>query len=249
MIDVQDISVLDKVRENIPAKVITVDYSTRYLTAYASGDIKKVEIVKPQTQSISPVVNYIIDNLKNGTAAQQSKCLEKISKILSSAAAVQFLDEGITNALFYVVNQDTSKLKAPTRRQKKYRQQIQQGKKLSAKKVNEAYKLSEREIADRNKIYALADIAKIQNLLYDELLKRSDIKTSFKDMPAVPRLLEIYEKNPDGNLKAAAIGALYLMYRPEFKSDLKPIFEKAAQSQSPQVKQYAETALNDIEKK
>lgn len=252
MIDVQDISVLDLVNSNYETiQVVDNNYDIKnsYIAYYEVKNPKKPTIIDPQTTEISSVVNLCVNKLKNGSPEEQQKYLSLLMKGLENPKiAPQFLDTKILDSLFYIINKDTSSLKKTTKKQKKLRKKLENGEKLSKKDIERAYSLSEQEIADRNKIYAFVVIAKNQNVLYTELRKRSNLKPNFSDMPASARLLELLN-NPDDDIRASAIGALYMMYRPEFKKDLIPVFENASKSQSPAVRDFAVKSLSEINNK
>ena len=229
------------VQEQIVSKNVQND---TFLVAVQT--VKKPEIVRPETTQISPLMNYVIQELKTGTPEKQMENIYLINKGLNSKAAVQFLDENITNALFDLVNQDTSKLKKATSTQIKIRQKIEKGEQVSPEQAKKALTLSEQETAERNKVYALATIAKIQNILYKELTKRTDLKPSFYDMPAAAKIVDEYKNNPDKNIKKASLEALYIIYKPEFKKDLMPIFEQAATSQNQEISLFAQDILKVV---
>ena len=62
------------------------------------------------------------------------------------------------------------------------------------------------------------------------------------------KLVAEYQNNPDKNIKKASLEALYIMYKPEFKKDLMPIFEQATTSQTPEISLLAKDILNVINK-
>lgn len=255
MIDAQDVSVLNKINISTTSIQSLIDFPKNkeeqfFIASYQVKNPKKPIIAEPQTKTISPIVVYCIKNLKNGTPFEQKRCLSMIAKgIENPKVAPQFLDKEISDGLFFIVNQDTSSFKAPTFKQKRLRNKIKNGKKYTKEQYDEAIKPSERELAESNKLFALALIAKIQNVLYEELVKRSKLKPSFYEMPASDKLIDISKNHPNNDIKAAAIGALFLMYRPEFDKEIKNVFEKASMSDIPQVKSFAEKSLNEINNK
>ena len=250
MIDVQDLSVYDLISQNIPAQEQVVSKKVQNDTfLVAVQNVKKPTVVAPDTTKISPVVNYMIQELRTGTPQKQTENIYLINKALNSNAAVQFLDENITNALFDVVNKDTSKLKKPTSKQIKLRKKIEKGENISSEQVKTALTLSDSETAERNKVYALATIAKIQNLLYKEITKRTGLKPKFYDMPAAAKLVEEYKNNADKNIQKASLEAIYIMYKPEFRNDILPIFEQAVTSQNQEISLLAQDVLHVIKTK
>ncbi|MBQ2645714.1 hypothetical protein IJG14_09110 [bacterium] len=253
MIDVQNVDIIadiadyKTVQQNIVKK--NLEDIGIYKISYEIKKLKKPEIIAPETTTISPVIKYCVEQLK-ASPKEQNTCLNLMLKgIENDKTAPQFLDFGILDGLFYIVNEDISKFQSPTFIQKRLRKQLSLGKKLSQKDIDKAYKLSDKEIAQRNKVLAIALIAKLQNVLYKELSLRSGLKPSFYDMPAVPQLIDTSKNNPDDDVKALAIGALYSMYRPEFKKDLVDIMQNASKSNINQIKIFAQKALEEISKK
>ena len=239
MIQMQDVTVFD-----IPVDVQASEQRIMFLNtkpaynynlAYNVKNPKKPQIVQPQTETISPLVSYLIQKLQTGTIEEQERCLFIIGKNLELKGSEQFLDESLTNALFSFANKDISKYKQATEKQKHLRKKLQEGKELSKKNYQIAYSLSEQEIAQKNQITAIFLIAKIQNVLYKEIKQRSDLQPKFYDLPAVPRLINEIQNNKNENIKIAAIEAFGIMYKYEFFDDITALLEnieKTATSQA-----------------
>ena len=65
-------------------------------------------------------------------------------------------------------------------------------------------------------------------------------------MPAAAKIVDEYKNNPDKNIKKASLEALYIIYKPEFKKDLMPIFEQAATSQNQEISLFAQDILKVV---
>ena len=189
--------------------------------------IKEPTIVSPKTDYIIPVVKSLTESLKTGTPEVVSTSINYINEDLQTSSNVQYLDASLTDALFEVVNRDISNLKKTTREQVKLRKKMQSGKKMKASQIKLATNLSEKEIAECNKVSALYTIASIQNILYSELVKRTDLKPKLDDMPAYSRLKEILLNTTDVNLKNVSAVAIATMDRPDFHEDIKSLLTKA----------------------
>lgn len=208
---------------------------------------KKPTIVQPRTTSISPAVTYLAEKLKRGTPKEQKTALVYILQGLNKKkGASQFLDASLTDALFFVIDQDTSNMSGPTRQQLRYRKQLNENKRISKEKVDIAATLSDREIAERNKAYSLYLVARIQDLLCDEMQKRTGLQPKVTDLPIVQRLIKESQTNKNENIRGAAFGALALLNRPEFEQDLAVIFCKASNTDNKVIKDYAERALKSL---
>lgn len=249
MIQMQDVTVFDmpvEVQEQ-EQRIAELDRSKNISSYTYKYELKKPAVVQPKTSTISPIVVYITEKLKHGTPQEQKRALVAILQGLDKKkGAAQYLDAGLTDALFYVIDQDTSKMQGPTRQQKRYRKQIQANKKLPKEKIDIAIELSEKELAERNKAYSLYLVAKIQDKLCDEIVNRTGIQPQLSDLSIVQRLIKVSQTNQDENIRGAALGALALLNRPEFEQDLSIIFSQAASSNCQTVKKYAERALRSL---
>lgn len=252
MIDFQDINIQDYlINANVyEQRIVEFNRSESLLLAYdrPSNPIKP-QIVAPEVNYISPATIYVFKKLNNGTLQEKSECLNTMLKDISDGKAVQYLDESINDSLFNIVNENISKYKAPSAKTLKLRQEIQEGKQFSKEQSKKILAYTDREIAYANKIKALGIIAKLQNVLYEEMKSRADISLSFSQLPVVPKLIRIYKTNNDEQVRAGAIGALNLLSRPEFDNDLKLIFNDALKSDSLVVQMYAKQALYELENK
>lgn len=251
MIQMQDVTVFDMPVEVQAKEQRIAEIDRRYNLSPSSYtykyETKKPTIAQPRTKSISPVVAYLTEKLKRGTPQEQKQALVAVLQGLDKKkTATQFLDTGLTDALFFVIEQDTSKMQGPTKKQIKYRKQLKENKRLSNDKIDYAVTLSQKEIAERNKAYSLYLVARIQDLLCDEIQNRTGVQPKITDLPIVQRLIKESQTNKDENIRGAALGALALLNRPEFEQDLAAIFSKASYTDNKVVKEYAERALKSL---
>ena len=253
MIQMQDVTVFDmpvevQAQEQRIAKLDrNYNLSPSNSTYTYKYEQKKPKVVQPKTTSISPAVIYLSATLKQGTPQEQTRALVAILQGLNKKkGSAQFLDSGLTDALFFVINQDTSKLKGPTKQQIRYRKQLKENKRLPKEKIDIAVELSDKEIAERNKAYSLYLVAKIQSELCNQIEERTGLQPKVTDLPIVQRLIKVSQTNQDENIRGAALGALALLNRPEFEQDLSVIFSKAANTNDKIIKEYAERALKSL---
>lgn len=230
MIQMQDVTVFDiPVEVQVSEQRITFQdkkpITYNYNLAYNVKNPKKPQIVNPQTETISPLVSYLIQKLQTGSIEEQEKCLSVIGKNIELKSNEQFLDESLTNELFNLINEDISKYKEATEKQKRLRKKIQEGKQLSKKEYLSAYNLSEQERVQKNQITAVFLIAKIQNVLYKEIKQRSNLMPKFYDLPAVSKLINEIKNNKNENIKIAAVDAIGVIYKYEFFDDITALLE------------------------
>lgn len=248
MIQMQDVTVFDlpvetkAYEQRIVMQNRNADFSS-YTVAYTP---KKPEIVAPQTTYISPIVSYLINRLQNGTISEQETSILSIRKGLISPSGAQLLDKSLSDALFAITDADLSKYKGPTFTQNRLRKKHYAGKKLSKAQAQKAFALSDREKVERNQCMAIETIAEIQNLLYNELHRRTGLKPKFKELPAVDKIICEAKNNPSENVKLASVCALGLLYRPDYIDDLTATFQDIAQTTSS--KNIREQALGAVQK-
>lgn len=223
MIQMQDVTVFDMPVENVVyehnVEFQNSPYSS-YTLAYNVSNPQKVEIIPAENKVISPVSQYLIEKLNKGTVDEQERCLSYINKNLDTKSSAQYLDEELTKTLFALVDKDISNLKDITSKQKKLRLKQQDGKKLTDSEYKIAFTFSEKEKAEYNKVEAVYVIARIQNVLYKALKKRTGLQPKLSDMPAVSGLVNEIKNNPSENVRSASVAALAAMYQPAFKDDL-----------------------------
>jgi hypothetical protein len=204
-------------------------------------------IVAPK-KVISSNTYFLSEKLRNGKTDDQLRAMKVILQGLNNnKTATMYLDTTLTDALFSVIEEDISKFQGPTKKQIKYRKKIDQGKTLSEEKVKIAYELSPRELAERNKAYAIYLVAMIQNTLCDQLKEKADITPKFSELPIVQRLVKESQTNSDDNIKGASLSALLLLNRPEFEGDITRIYNEAMKSNNKKVKEYATKSLKNLE--
>ena len=101
-------------------------------------------------------------------------------------------------------------------------------------------------MAIKNKMRAVCCIANIQNLLYEEVVKRSDLKPSFYDLPAVPRLIDVYKNTPYEDVKECIVGAIYTPLNfPDFRHEVYEFLKQAEKSKSKRVRKIAKQCLQE----
>ena len=218
-------------------------------SAIYTHEIKKPKIGLPQTKEIYPVVRLYSDKLKSGDAEERAYIMNTISNSCSRnlKEAIAFSDENITNALFSIIDEDISSLKKPTKRQLRLRKDFENDKKLSKRQKEIALSYSDYEIAEQNKIIAFYSIASIQNFMYKLIRKRTGLSPDIHTNNVIGKIIYESKNNENENLRAAAIGALHLIAKPEYNKDLKVIFQSALSDKSQVVKDTAQEALLYIE--
>lgn len=210
---------------------------------------KKPKIIAPQTTTISPVAKLYAEKLRNGTAKERKYIMDNINFTCNKIPreAIIYTDSDITDGLFAIINEDTTNLQKPSKRQLKLRKEFSEGKKLSQKQIQSAISYSESEIAEQNKILAFYTLGTIQNLSYKIIVSKTGIKPKLHDSPITDKIIYEAQNNKNENLRAAALGTLHVISKPEYDKELKPVFQKALNDNSKIVRDMAQESLQYIE--
>ena len=228
------------------SSLINLDNSKSAIYTY---EVKKPKVGLPQTKEIYPVVIIYANKLKTGDAEERAYIMNTINNLCTrnSKEAIAFSDENITNALFSIIDEDISKLKKPTRRQLRLRKDFNANKKLSKNQKTLAFSYSEYEIAEQNKLLAFYTISSIQNLMYKVITKKTGLKPDIYSNKVIEKIIDEAKNNKDGNMRAAAIGTLHVIAKPEYNQDFKIIFQSALSDKEQIVRDTAQEALLYIE--
>lgn len=210
--------------------------------------VKKPKVITPKTAEISPVAKIYSDRLKDGTADERKYLMENINFTINNSpkSGLIYTDKDITDSLFAIINEDISKLKKPSKRKLRLREEVKNNKELSEKQAKYALSMTEREIAEQNKVLAFYTLGTIQNLSYRYILKTTGLSPKLHDSYIIDKVIYEAEQNKDENLRASAIGTLYMILKPEYKDELTKIFQNALSDNSKAVKNMAEEALENI---
>ena len=108
--------------------------------------------------------------------------------------------------------------------------------------------LSPKEIAERNKSYALFTLATIQKCYGEEIAKLSDKTVPLTELPGAAKVVDTLKDNPDPLVRASAIQALSYIQRPEYKKDLTTVFTVATNDADKGVADTVKAALEELNK-
>ena len=128
----------------------------------------------------------------------------------------------------------------------KLRQKLISGEKLSDAQLATANKISEMEMAERNKQFAIYTVAILQKLLATEVEKAQGTKLELKDMPMINDIIKIAKGDANPMLRASALASLSYIATPEYKPLLTTMFEQSKKDADPNVQAVAAEALNKL---
>ncbi len=203
----------------------------------------------PQAPDPSKSPETFAGRLKTDDLEAQNGTIEEIATAVKENPDLGpvLLDTVVFDELVNIINKDTSKLQGPTPEIIELRQ-----KDPSTLKEDEKVKASTPtplEQAERNKQHALYTISFMQELLNSEIQKRNGQALELKDLPCIDTVIEAAKNNPNPSIRVGAIASLSYIARPEYKDDLKTIFDIAKSDEDARVQEAAQNALNSLEKK
>ena len=174
--------------------------------------------------------------------------MEQIAKMIkdSPEKATELVDTKVFDALNGIVNFDSSNLEGPSQAQINARQKILDGKEVTEEEKKLANTMTQKELAERNKSYALFTIAMLDKLYADEVAKLSNTVVPLTELPEAVNVVNQLKDNPNPMVRASAIQALSYVQRPEYKNDLTTLFTVAKNDKDPGVVQEATGALNKL---
>ncbi len=206
------------------------------------------QVEAPAATPVNIDLNQIVSKLNSANLEDQLGAIENIAETAQSnpQGATQLLDTQIMDALGSIIKKDTTQMSAPTPEQLQLRQKLIAGEKLTPEQQTQANKISDMEIAERNKQYALYTVAILQKLLATEVEKAQGTKVEMKDLPMINDVVQIAKADQNPMLRASALAALSYIATPENKALLTTMFEQSKKDTDPNVQAVAAEALNKL---
>ena len=210
--------------------------------------VSQPEVVKPDEVKPQVDLNEFISKLMNADFNQQVGGMENIAAMIkdSPEKATELVDTKIFDALNGIINFDSSKLEGPSQAQIAARQKILEGKNVTEDEKALANTMTPKELAERNKSYALFTIAMLDKLYADEVAKLSNTVVPLTELPEAVNVVNQLKDNPNPMVRASAIQALSYVQKPEYKNDLTTLFTVAKNDNDPGVVQEANAALEKL---
>ena len=226
---------------------------------------KEIEIVPPEEIKPDVDINVVVENLNSEDYDVQAK---QIYDIVSEAKqspekAQNYVVTDVFSSLTDIIQKDVSNLERPDETKNDLRKKyiineiVKEQARLSGEDPEKAelpyvltdeekataVKLTDFEMAERNKDYALTALAVLAKEYADGVEKQSGNTVPLTDLPGVSACVDTlrYGTNPD--VKVKAVEALMYINRPEYKDELKSIFELSAQDKDPDVAMISTAAV------
>ncbi len=227
---------------NVPEPVITKPQDASVAPAATP------EVVAPTTVAPQIDLNGFISRLANPDYEVQAAAMEEIANMVKDEPqkATELLDEKVVSALANIMNADSSKLAGPTAEQIAARQKLLAGQQMTEAEQQLANTITPMEQAERNKSYAMFTTSIMQKLFGEEVEKLANTTVPLTELPGAVNIVQHLKDNPNPMVRTSAIESLSYIQRPEYKEDLKTIFEIAQNDQDKNVQDAAKIALEKL---
>ena len=175
-----------------------------------------------------------MQNLKSTDNNVKAEAINQIAAYTQKApeVALQVVSEPIMQSLVDVINEDTTVLD---------------------EKISKGEQLSPRDMADKNRIFALYTLAMIQKLQRDELNQYIESQKAngqetiaplnVQDLFGYNDVINVIQNDSRPDVQLAAIQALQHVIEPQDKATVEPILTQAQKSNDKDVKTAATEAL------
>ncbi len=217
------------------------------------------EIIDVQQANV-PMVN--IDELLQGLASPdadaKANAINKIAEYVQSPleTALQVVSDPIMNALANIINEDTTGLEGPNEQQIKIAQKIANKETLTPEENALSEQLSPRDKANKNRIFALYNLAMILKLQREEMnncieTQKANGETPFeplalKDLIGYDAIQNVIKNDPRPEVKVGAIEALQFLAEPQDKAEIEALLADSLKSNDEAVKLAAQTAIDAL---
>ena len=247
----QQPAVIEQQNVNYPPQVQPVPVPAQVPAQVPAPQVSNApKVVPPTPVEPSLDLNGFISRLTNPDFKGQEMAMEDIADIVNNQPekASELVDKQIFKALNDIISFDSSKLEGPSQKQIDIRQKLVQGEKVSEEDEKLANTYTPKEMAERNKSYALFSIALLDKVYAQEIKKLSNNTVPLTDLPSAVNVVNQLKDNPNPMVRESAIEALSYIQEPEYKKDLTTLFTVAKNDQDASVSAAAQVALDKLDK-
>lgn len=221
---------------------------------------KEIEITPPEDIKPDVDVTDIADVLLSDDFDAQALMLSDIVKSASDKDKIKpYITTEVFGGLINMVQKDTSALAKPTEAQKEARIHLKENiaaiekamkdgvdpkefkfpYEMSDEDINFAITLTPFEQAERNKPYALVNIAILAKAYADGVEEQTGNVVPLTDLPGASTMVNVLKDNKNPDVKMAAIDGLTYISRPEYKDEILTILSLAAKDENQLIADYA----------
>lgn len=257
----------EKNEAQVPAPNVTSTEAEKNLSFHGTDDVEIVPSadIKPEVD-----INTVIAKLNDKNFDVQAIQLEQIARtaLQNPVEAIPYVVTDVYTGLIDIMSADTSNLEKPTDKQIEARRKIiineivkeqaaaaganpnaiELPYKLTKEEMADAVKLSPFEMAERNKEYAILTTALLTKIYINENKRELGAVPPLTDLPGVSDIVDVLRHSKNDDLKMTAIDSLMYIKQPEYKEELKAIFELAATDANPLVARNAVAAAEALDR-
>ena len=216
--------------------------------------VEEVKQEKPEAEKVN--VDELVGGLKNSDQNVRLDAINKIAKCAQDApeVALQVVSEPVMQGLVDIIKEDTNALEGPSQKQIDIAKKSEKGEKLTDEETALLNELSPRDMANRNRIFALYTLAMIQKLQRDELNQYIETQKKngeqpinslkIEDLIGYNDIVNIINNDSRPEVKVAAIQALQYVAEPEDKEAVQKVLAESSKSGDEAVKNAANEVLN-----
>ena len=229
----------------------------------------KPQIVADAKMKPAIDVENVVNNLYSADYDVQAKQLAEIVNAVfkDKKSAIPYITTAVFKGIISIAEKDSSSLNGPADSQIEIRkkiitneivrqQQLAENKKpeeielpykISPIEFAEATVLSEMELAERNKEYAILTLAALSKVYAEEFEAKTGNKLMLTDLPGISTIVETLKNSDNMSVKMAAIDALVYLNCPEYKDEISSVLKIVSKDSNKAVAMYAKESLKNIE--
>ncbi len=179
----------------------------------------KPEIVKPEVMKTGIDLDGLMSILDSKDYEEQADAMEAMAEVTLYAPekAGELLDNKVVDKLTEIMEKDTSKLEG-----------------------------KDKQLADRNKEYAMFTTATLQNLFTNEVKKMGNVDVPAKDLIGMQSIVKNLATNPNESVREAAVASIGYAANSANKKDMKGLLTAAANDVSSVVRAQANKQLAKV---
>ena len=250
--------------ENMPQSVMDqpqAPIEAQQPQAQEAQQPQQAEAQQPQAPEAQKVdTEVLVSDLKSDDNEKKAGAIDKIAEYVQGdpEVALQVVSEPIMQALTSIINEDTTNLQGPSEEQIKVAQKVAKGEKLTPEEDKLSEQLSPRDMANKNRIFALYTLAMIQKLQRDELDQYIETQKQNGEQPIEPLklndligyqdIVNTIKNDSRPEVQIAAIQALKYIVRPEDEATVKEVLADSLKSTDKEVKDAAQDVVDMYKK-
>lgn len=187
--------------------------------AKTTASKRKPQIVEAETLKPQLDLDGLVEILNSKNYEEQANAMEAIAQIskLAPEKADELLDIKVLDSLIGIMSQDTTK-------------------------VPEA----DRKLVQRNKEYAMYTTAILQKQYTDGVKQVANATVPMEEIVGMTGIVNELKNDENAGSREAALASLSYIKNPEYKEDLKQLFEEASRDIDPAVRKRAEKELAEL---